>query len=235
MPQECRDVEAGESAAMLESPDLQQVFICKVYLIVAIQLLLTIIGAATVIMSIHSLVYFIVSSNAGLPFYLGISITAITALCLLCCSDLASYLLFWVLTTAFGFLVGLTCAVASGDVILQSAILATAMVVNLTLYTFWAASRGHDFDFLRPFLFVAIAIVVVFGLVQIVFPMDRIFVMMYGCFGSITFCCYIVCVTDSLIIKSYSYDKYIWAAVSLYVDIINLFLLLLTVFKASHY
>lgn len=55
--------------------------------------------------------------------------------------------------------------------------------------------------------------------------------MIYGFLASIIFCGYIVYDTDNLI-KRFSYDEYIWAAVSLYLDIINLFLSLLTIFRA---
>jgi FtsH-binding integral membrane protein len=46
--------------------------------------------------------------------------------------------------------------------------------------------------------------------------------MIYGGIASLIFCGYIIYDTDN-IIKRYSYDEYIWAAVSLYLDIINLF------------
>ena len=67
---------------------------------------------------------------------------------------------------------------------------------------------------------------------QILFPLGKLSVMIYGCLASIIFCGYIVYDTDNLI-KRYSYDEYIWAAVSLYLDIINLFLSLLTIFRAA--
>jgi len=67
--------------------------------------------------------------------------------------------------------------------------------------------------------------------VQILFPLGRVSVMIYGCLVSIIFCGYIVYDTDNLI-KRHTYDEYIWAAVSLYLDIINLFLYLLTVLRA---
>ncbi|XP_044486718.1 protein LIFEGUARD 2-like isoform X2 [Mangifera indica] len=119
-----------------------------------------------------------------------------------------------------------------GKVILESVILTAAVVVSLTLYTFWAARRGHDFNFLGPFLFGAIIVLMLFALIQILFPLGKISVMIYGGLASIIFCGYIIYDTDNLI-KRYSYDEYIWAAVSLYLDIINLFLSLLTIFRAA--
>jgi FtsH-binding integral membrane protein len=67
---------------------------------------------------------------------------------------------------------------------------------------------------------------------QILFPLGRISVMIYGCLASIIFCGYIIYDTDNLI-KRFSYDEYIWASVSLYLDILNLFLALLTIFRAA--
>jgi len=138
------------------------------------------------------------------------------------------------------------------------------------MYTFWAARRGHDFNFLGPFLFGAVMVLMVFAFIQvclfscflcffiwillfppssvwifmvflnasncswlqILFPLGRISVMIYGCLASIIFCGYIIYDTDNLI-KRYSYDEYIWASVSLYLDILNLFLALLTIFRAA--
>ncbi|XP_050237161.1 protein LIFEGUARD 4-like [Mercurialis annua] len=232
-----RDVEAGIYLEMMDIPDdnTHREFICKVYMVIAIQLLLTALGIAAVVILIQPLAYFLAYSSVGLPFYLVICIAAIVSLCLLYSYDLANYLLLGVLTATLALLVGLTCAVATGKAILGSMILTIAMVILLTRYTFWAASRGHNFDFLRPFLCGAIVLIVVFASVQIIYPLGRIFVMFYGCFGTIAFSAYIICFTDGLIINAASYDKYIWAAVSLYVDFINLFLLLLSIFKALDY
>lgn len=55
----------------------------------------------------------------------------------------------------------------AGKVILESVILTTAVVFSLTLYTFWAARRGHDFSFLGPFLFGALLVLVIFSFIQV--------------------------------------------------------------------
>jgi FtsH-binding integral membrane protein len=55
----------------------------------------------------------------------------------------------------------------TGKVILEAAILTAVVVISLTAYTFWAAKRGHDFNFLGPFLFAALMVLVVFSLIQV--------------------------------------------------------------------
>jgi FtsH-binding integral membrane protein len=141
-------------------------------------------------------------------------------------------LLLGLFTVAISFAVGLTCAFTKGEVILESAILTAVVVVSLTAYTFWAARRGHDFNFLGPFLFAAVMILMVFALIQLFFPLGRISLMVYGGLAALIFCGYIIYDTDNLI-KRYSYDEYVWAAVALYLDVINLFLSLLTLFRAA--
>ena len=66
---------------------------------------------------------------------------------------------------------------------------------------------------------------------QLFFPMGRISYMIYGAVAALIFCGYVIYDTDNLI-KRYSYDEYVWASVALYLDIVNLFLSLLTCFRA---
>ncbi|KAF3641568.1 BI1-like protein [Capsicum annuum] len=202
------DVEAGARQlypAMLENPQLRWAFIRKVYSILTIQLLLT-IAVASVVVTVHPIAHFF--------------------------RHPVNYLLLGLFTVTLAFAVGLTCAFTSGKVILESVILTAAVVISLTLYTFWAAKRGHDFNFLGPFLFAALIVLMLFGFIQLLFPLGRLSVMIYGCLASILFCGYIIYDTDNLI-KRYTYDEYIWAAVALYLDVINLFLSILTIFRVS--
>ncbi|TYI70520.1 hypothetical protein E1A91_D08G227500v1 [Gossypium mustelinum] len=231
------DAEAGARPLypmMLEPPEMRWAFIRKIYSIVAIQLLATIAVAATVV-TVHPIALFFVSTGTGFALYIVLIITPFITLCPLYYYHQrhpVNYLLLGVFTVSLAFAVGLTCAFTSGKVILESVVLTAVVVVALTLYTFWAARRGHDFHFLGPFLFGAVIVLMVFSLIQIFFPLGKLSVMIYGGLASIIFCGYIVYDTDNLI-KRYSYDGYIWAAVALYLDIINLFLSLLTILRAA--
>jgi FtsH-binding integral membrane protein len=49
-------------------------------------------------------------------------------------------------------------------------LLTFVVVLSLTIYTFWAAKRGHDFSFLGPFLFAACIILMLYGLIQVTQP-----------------------------------------------------------------
>ncbi|WJX78895.1 Protein LIFEGUARD 4 [Trifolium repens] len=239
---EKRDLENGTTTEtrtlypmMLENPQLRWSFIRKVYSIITFQLLLT-IAVASVVVFVPPIAHFFVSSTQGLVLYIVLIFVPFITLCPLYYyhqKHPLNYFLLLIFTVSMAFPVGLTCAFVSGKVILESVILTAAVVFSLTLYTFWAVKRGHDFNFLGPFLFGALIVLILFGLIQILFPLGKLSHMIYGCLASIIFCGYIVYDTNNLI-KRFSYDQYIWAAVSLYLDIINLFLSLLTIFRASN-
>ncbi|KAH0466797.1 hypothetical protein IEQ34_004035 [Dendrobium chrysotoxum] len=233
------DVEEGSETRplypmMLERPELRWAFVRKIYTIVSIQLLLT-IAVSSLVVFVKPISYFFVSSGAGLGLYIFLIILPFIMMW-----PLYNYyqrhpinlLLLGLFTVSISFAVGLTCAFTNGKVILEAAFLTAVVVVSLTLYTFWAAKRGHDFSFLGPFLFGAVIILMLFAIIQLFFPMGKISNMIYGGLASLVFCGYIIFDTDNLI-KRYGYDEYIWAAVALYLDIINLFLSLLSLFRAA--
>ncbi|XP_068634849.1 protein LIFEGUARD 2-like [Aristolochia californica] len=231
------DVETGNGAlypTMLESPQLRWAFIRKVYCILAMQLLLT-VAIAAVVVTVRSIAVFFVSTPAGLGLYIVLIIMPLLVLFPLYYyhkKHPINFILLAIFTISISFAIGLTCAFTSGKVILEAVILTAVVVVSLTLYTFWAARRGHDFSFLGPFLFASVIAIMVFSIIQIFFPMGKLTTMIFGCLAALVFAGYIVYDTDNLI-KRFSYDDYIWAAISLYLDIINLFQMLLLILSAS--
>ncbi|XP_044978375.1 protein LIFEGUARD 2-like [Hordeum vulgare subsp. vulgare] len=219
---------------MAESPELRWALIRKIYVILSLQLLLTVVIAAVVV-KVPAIPHFFVSSYAGLGLYISILISPFIVLCPLYFYSQkhpVNLLLLALFTVAISFSVGMTCAFTSGKVILEAAILTTVVVLSLTAYTFWAARRGKDFGFLGPFLFASLIMLLVFGFIQILFPLGKLSHMIYGALAALIFSGYIVYDTDN-VIKRYNYDEYVWAAVSLYLDVINLFMALLNLFSAG--
>jgi hypothetical protein len=112
-------------------------------------------------------------------------------------------------------------------VVLEAAFLTGAVVGSLTLYTFWAVKRGSDFSFLGPFLFASLMVMMLFSIIQLIIPLGPTGRMVFAGIGALVMCGFIVYDTCDLI-KRYSYDDYIWAAIAIYGDIINLFIYLLS-------
>ncbi|GJT44067.1 cullin, conserved site-containing protein [Tanacetum coccineum] len=113
-----------------------------------------------------------------------------------------------------------------GKIVLEALILTSAVVTSLTAYTFWASKKGKDFSFLGPILFTSLVILLVTSFMQMVFPLGPTSNAIIGGFGAVIFSGYIIYDTENLI-KRFTYDEYIWASVTLYLDILNLFLTIL--------
>ena len=52
-------------------------------------------------------------------------------------------------------------------IVLEAAAATLAVVVCLTLYTFWAARRGEDFSFLVPFVITVVVTLVLLVIFQV--------------------------------------------------------------------
>ncbi|KAI4342718.1 hypothetical protein MLD38_027308 [Melastoma candidum] len=219
---------------MMESPELRWAFVRKVYAILCTQLLLT-VAVGAVVVFVPPIARFITETRAGLAVWIVLLILPFLLLLPLYFfhkKHPVNFLILGLFTISMAFAVGLSCSYRRGEVVLEAAILTAVVTVGLTLYTFWAAKRGKDFSFLGPFLFAAVLVLMVFGLIQFFFPLGRISLMIYGALGALIFSGYIIYDTDNMI-KRYSYDDYIWASVSLYIDVINLFLSILGVPDAA--
>ena len=133
----------------------------------------------------------------------------------------------WTGTLSVG--VGTVCAMYPSIVVLQALVLTAAITVGLTGYTFYATRAGREFDFLGPWLFSSLVCLVVVSLIAMFFPASAGMQLVLAFVGAMLFSAYVVYDTFE-IIKRHSVDEYVWAAISLYLDILNLFLRLLEIF-----
>ena len=87
-----------------------------------------------------------------------------------------------------------------------------------------------DFTWLGQYLFAALIILIVWGFMNAFIDFGLGSRMVFSLIGALIFCGYILYDT-SLIIHHFGPDDYIIAAVTLYLDIINLFLYLLELLR----
>lgn len=130
-------------------------------------------------------------------------------------------------TIAQSVLVGICCSAYSPGMVIRALVLTAGVTVGIISYTFYATKNGKEFDYLGPILFGSLVLLIIWGLMSSIFGvyggmLQQVYLLM-GCF---IFCCYLVYDTFN-IIKRYAEDEYVWASVSLYLDIINIFLYLL--------
>ncbi|MCE3216445.1 BI1-like protein [Datura stramonium] len=204
-------------------------FIRKVYGILAAQILLTtVVSAVTVLYTpINDLLR---GSPGLLLFLIFLPFVLLWPLHIYQQKHPLNFVFLSLFTASLSLTVGVTCANTDGRIVLEALMLTSAVVSALTGYTFWAAKKGKDFSFLGPILFTSLFVLILTGFMQMFFPFGSTTSAVYSAVSAIIFCGYIIYDTDNLI-KRFTYDEYIWASVTLYLDVLNLFLTILRILR----
>eukprot|EP00408_Alexandrium_pacificum_P062535 CAMPEP_0171158212 /NCGR_PEP_ID=MMETSP0790-20130122/2379_1 /TAXON_ID=2925 /ORGANISM="Alexandrium catenella, Strain OF101" /LENGTH=243 /DNA_ID=CAMNT_0011622615 /DNA_START=39 /DNA_END=770 /DNA_ORIENTATION=- len=214
--------------------EVRRGFIRKVYGILTAQLLLT----ALVAVPFQFVGQWWLLSNQWL-LYLSVGMTIVTICAMTCCHEAArryptNYLLLFVFTAFEGVMVGFLSAQYTWQSVLLAAGVAAAIFLALTAFA-WTSET--DFTGMGVYLFAALMTLCLFGLVVAILSACGVYlkwmVMLYDIIGILIFVCYIVFDTQ-LILGEYGghklqfgIDDYAFAALNLYMDIIQLFMLLL--------
>lgn len=218
-------------------------FIKKVYGILTVQLISTVIVATPVSLTIKS----IVTRNPALAMSLmiGSLVLSVTTICAMtCCPGLTrsfptNYIMLGVFTITESILVGATCARYPPELVLGCAAATAVIFLGLTMYAWTTKS---DFTGCGPYLFAALLgmLVVSCGilLMQMLVPGANTAVTqkLFAGLMVILFTMYIVYDTQLMIgefkghAHQFEVDDYVFAALNLYLDILNLFLYLLDLF-----
>ncbi|KAK8623835.1 hypothetical protein V6N13_065198 [Hibiscus sabdariffa] len=228
------DLESGDTlypGLSYGENELRWGFIRKVYGILAAQLLLTTGVSAFVVLSppINDLL----RGNSGLLLFIClIPLILVWPLHIYHQKHPLNFIILGLFTLFLSLTIGLSCANTDGRIVLEALILTAAVVSSLTGYTFWASKNGKDFNCLGPFLFTSLIILVVTSLIQMFFPLGPATTAVYGAISALIFCGFIVYDTDNLI-KRFTYDDYILASATLYLDILNLFISIMRVLRSG--
>ena len=209
-------------------------FIRKVYGILSIQLLITTV-LCFVSVSSKSFAKFQIQ-NIWLMWVclIGSIIVMIALVCFrnLCREVPTNYILLFSFTGFESYLVSFVCSTTNPSLVLMAAAMTFGITVALTLY---ACTTKTDFTVCGSLLFVLGCILLLFSIFAI-FTHNKIFHIILSCFGVLLFSFYLVYDTQLLMgskENSLEIDEYILGALMLYVDIINLFLYILSLLKAT--
>ncbi|KAI7861768.1 inhibitor of apoptosis-promoting Bax1-domain-containing protein [Spinellus fusiger] len=139
-----------------------------------------------------------------------------------------NYILLGAFTLLEGHLVGTVVTFYEQKIVLQALIITAGVFFGLTLFT---VQSKWDFSGMGPILYAGVWILLLGGLVQLFIPFSKGIELAMAVGGVIIFSGYIIFDTF-LIFNRYSPEDYIMASVSLYMDIINLFLRILQILDA---
>jgi len=204
---------------------IRMAFVRKVYSILAVQLLGTIIVCA--IFMYNASVKDWVQHNLW-PLYVSMigTFVVLFALYFKSRSTPTNFYLLGLFTALESYTVGVVVTFYDQTVVLQALIVTFGIFVGLSLFTL---QSKWDFSGMAPFLFAGISLLILFSFVGIIFPFGNEMHLALAIVGVVLFSAFIIFDTY-LLFNKLSPEDYIEASISLYLDIINLFLQLLRIF-----
>merc|ERR1719461_2435695 len=114
------------------------------------------------------------------------------------------------------------------------ALLFPAITLALTVFAF---QTKIDFTAMGGVLIAVLMCFIIFGLIAAFFPASRTVRLVYASIGCIIFSLYIVYDTQLMVGGSHKYslspEEYVFASLNLYLDIVNLFMYILSIFGNS--
>jgi len=208
--------------------DIRMAFVRKVYAILTVQILLT---AALSSVSFFSTGYkHWIQAN---QWMLWISLFGSIGFMLLTFWKRKSYptnLLFLGIFTALeAYTISVITSFYDSKIVLEALIFTLGIFVALTLF---ACQTKYDFTSWMPYLFGILWVMILFGFMSAFFPYSSKVELGYGIVGALVFSAYIL-VDTQLVMRHYHVEEEIAAAISLYLDIINLFLSILRILNSQ--
>ncbi|KXL43689.1 hypothetical protein M433DRAFT_135523 [Acidomyces richmondensis BFW] len=221
------DFKFGGSVAEATLPIRMQ-FVRKVYAILTAQLLLTTALSAVSFFSPPYKAW--IQSNAWMMW---VSLFGAIGVMLLTYWKRKSYptnLIFLTIFTGLeAYSISVITSFYSSRIVLQALIFTLAIFVFLSLF---ATQSKYDFTSWIPYLFGALWIVIIFGFMAAFFPASKGVELGYGIVIALIFSAYIL-VDTQLVMRHYHVEEEIAAAMSLYLDVINLFLAILRILNSQ--
>ncbi|XP_022199997.1 protein lifeguard 1 isoform X2 [Nilaparvata lugens] len=214
---------------------IRMAFLRKVYSILMCQLAVT-LAFGTVFFA-HAPTRNYVAQNPAI-MWLAMIMMFVTLLVLSCCHELrrtapTNYIFLSLFTVAESFLVGCIVSLHKLDSVVFAVGMTSIVCLGLTIFAF---QTKIDFTMMGGALFVGVLILFLFGIFSMFFP-SRIGSLVYSAGGAFIFSLYLIYDTQLMIGGEHKYsispEEYVFAALNLYIDIINLFLHILSLISAS--
>jgi len=213
-------------------------FIRKVYGILMCQLVLT--GALISCLMFIQPVKEYCHRNQW-PFYTSLGVTLVTIIVLACCESVRrksplNFIILGLFTLCEGFLLGVIASRYDTESVLIAVGITCGVTLALTMFAF---QTKWDFTMCGGGLFAILIIFVLAGFLMAFLPNtgNKYVTIGYGAAGALIFSLYLVYDTQLMLGGKHKYslspEEYVFAALSLYLDIINMFLYILSIVGAA--
>lgn len=132
-------------------------------------------------------------------------------------------------TVCQSIIVGFVCTVYDPETVIMAVGVTTVICLALTLF---ALQTKYDFTTCGGILLIGLLLLIIVGMVMMFFP-DKQLKIIYSAFGAMLFSFYLIYDTQLMLGGEHKYsispEDYIFAAINIYLDIINLFLFILRI------
>lgn len=225
----------GLNATSFSDKAIRHAFIKKVYLILTSQLLVT-FGFVAFFIFVKPVKDWV--RNDGLWFYIVAYVTfLVTYIVLVCCPSVrrkspGNFICLAVFTLAFSYMVGTISSFHDTNIVLLAAGITTAVCLAISIF---AIQTKIDFTLCSGLLFALVMVLFFFGWACLItyyaFGYNRIMDSVYAGLGALVFALFLVYDTQMIVggrKHELSAEEYIYGALQLYIDVVYIFLFLLS-------
>ncbi|KFB43276.1 AGAP005529-PC-like protein [Anopheles sinensis] len=179
----------------------------------------------------------VVQGSAPL-FWVAFIVMFVALIGISCCGEMRrkapmNFILLGLFTLAESFLVSVVTAQYEATEVMLAFGITAVICLGLTLFAF---QTKYDFTMCGGFLFCVVLVFFLFGLISIFFQ-GKIITLIYASLGALIFSMYLVYDTQVMLGGEHKFsispEEYVFAALSLYLDVINIFLYILRIIAVS--
>lgn len=174
-------------------------------------------------------------ANTGY-FYGALAITFVLTIALACCEGVrrkapGNFICLAIFTIAEGFVLGFFSSTFNANSVLLAVGITAVVCLALTAFSF---QTKWDFTGMGMALFVGLIVLMLFGILTIFLPRSSypILHIVYAALGALLFSFYLIYDTQLMLGGNHKYsispEEYIFASLNLYLDIINIFMFILS-------
>ncbi|XP_034241369.1 protein lifeguard 1 isoform X2 [Thrips palmi] len=210
-------------------------FIRKVYSILMAQLVVT--TSIIAIFTYHEPTKTYVRQNKAV-FWSSFGVMFACLICMACCTSVRrkapmNFIFLGIFTLAESFMLGCAASSFRSEEVVMAAGFTAVVCFALTIF---ALQTKWDFTVLGGALFAGVIILLIFGIVVAFIP-GKAATIAYASCGALLFSVYLIYDTQMMMGGKHKYsispEEYIFAALNLYLDIINIFIYILSIIGAS--
>ncbi|GAA47285.1 fas apoptotic inhibitory molecule 2 [Clonorchis sinensis] len=225
---------AFTSSARFSDKSVRHAFIRKVYLILTAQLLVT-CGIVSLFLLAHPVKYW-VQRNSWF-YYISYATFLVTYITLVCCDNVrrrfpGNFIALSVFTLAFSYVAGTIASFHNTDSVLIAVGITAAVCLGISLF---AIQTRIDFTKCTALIFVLSLVVLLTGLACMIVYMvsgpNKILHVVYGGLAALLFGLYLAFDTQMIMggrKHELSPEEYIYGALQLYLDVVYLFMIILS-------